>query len=67
MPERDIQKDWNRDDELKPGRPPRAAYEPKGSRGSSRNKKTISDPSTGEPQDGAPEPNRSAEGETEGR
>ncbi|HEY8572463.1 hypothetical protein [Phenylobacterium sp.] len=56
---------WNRDDEQKPGDPPRTAYEPKGSEGSSRNAKTMTDPVTGEPQKGAPEPNQADAGETE--
>ena len=40
-----------------PGRPPRPASEPRGSEGSSRNDKTLTDPATGEPQarPGAPE------------
>jgi hypothetical protein len=51
--------DWNRDDEQKPGVPPRSAYEPKGSKGSSRSAKTMTDPATGAPDAKRPAPNRS--------
>ena len=60
MPERDEGKQWNRDDDQKAGAPPRPAQEPKGAEGSARNGKTMTDPSTGEPQDGAPAPNASS-------
>ena len=46
----------NRDEDMKPGRPPRPATEPAGSEGSARNTKTLTDPATGEPQPGAPKP-----------
>jgi hypothetical protein len=46
----------NRDDDLKPGSPPRPATEPQGASGSSRNAKTDVDPATGEPPPGAPAP-----------
>jgi hypothetical protein len=59
MPDRDTKKDWNRDDEQKPGAPPRTAYEPKGSEGSARNEKTATDPASGEATTDAPAPNRS--------
>lgn len=59
MPERDIQKQYNRDDDLKPGRPPRMAQEPKGSGPSVRSPKTMTDPASGAPQPGAPAPSRS--------
>jgi hypothetical protein len=59
MPERDIGKHWNRDDEQKPGAPPRTAYEPNGAKGSTGNSKTMTDPATGEPQPGSPAPNQS--------
>jgi len=36
MPEPDIQKRLNRDEDQKPGRPPRMAQEPKGAEGSAR-------------------------------
>jgi hypothetical protein len=50
----------NRDEEQKPGRPPRTAAEPTGSEGSARNAKTATDPASGEPQNRRPAPNRSA-------
>jgi len=50
---------WNRDDEQKPGAPPRTASEPKGSRGSARTPKTLTDPASGEPVTRRPAPNRS--------
>jgi hypothetical protein len=56
---RDLRKEWNRDDEQKPDRPPRTAYEPKGSEGSARNAKTATDPASGEPTTRAPAPRRS--------
>lgn len=34
---------------LKPGKPPRPATEPKGSERSSKTSKTLTDPATGEP------------------
>jgi hypothetical protein len=56
---RDRGKEWNRDDEQKPGAPPRTAYEPKGSEGSTRTDKTLTDPASGEPNRRPPAPNRS--------
>ena len=56
---RDLKKEWNRDDAQKPGAPPRTAYEPKGSEGSSRTDKTLTDPVSGEPNAGPQAPNRS--------
>ena len=58
MPHRDPSQ-WNRDDEQKPGSPPRTAYEPKGSEGSARTSKTLTDPATGEPRPSRPAPARS--------
>jgi hypothetical protein len=46
----------NRDDEMRPGDPPRSAHEPPGGEGSARNPKTLTDPATGEPQKGPPKP-----------
>lgn len=46
-----------RDEDQKPGRPPRPATEPAGSQGSSRNSKTATDPATGEPRLEPPSPN----------
>ena len=60
-----LQPAYNRDDEMKPGEPPRTAYEPKGSEGSTRNAKTLTDPATGEPNPGAPAPAGSTADETD--
>ena len=49
---------YSRDQDQKPGRPPRAATEPQGSKGSTRSDKTMTDPSTGEPQSAPPKPNQ---------
>jgi len=46
---RDDDRTRNRDDQMKPGRPPRPAQEPSGAEGSARNSKTATDPATGEP------------------
>lgn len=46
----------NRDEDLKPGRPPRPASEPRGSEGSARSGKTATDPATGEPRRQPPRP-----------
>jgi hypothetical protein len=46
----------NRDEDLKPGSPPRPATEPPGAEGSERSPKTRTDPATGEPTGGAPNP-----------
>ena len=58
MPRRDRTRQWNRDDQQKPGSPPRSAYEPEGSEGSARSDKTLTDPATGEPRRGRQAPNR---------
>jgi hypothetical protein len=50
---------WNRDDEQKPGAPPRTAYEPRGSEGSTRTNKTLTDPASGAPTTRRPAPNQS--------
>ena len=47
---------YNRDEEQKPGDPPRSATEPRGSEGSSRTSKTLTDPQTGEPRKAPPRP-----------
>jgi hypothetical protein len=57
MPDRDAR--YNRDDDLKPGAPPRPATEPAGSKSSARSAKTLTDPQTGEPNRQPPAPNRS--------
>jgi hypothetical protein len=56
----DTQQRYNRDDDQKPGRPPRPATEPEGAASSTRSDKTQTDPGSGEPRPGAPAPNRSA-------
>jgi len=56
MPHTNPGPDWNRDDEQKPGRPQRTAYEPKGSEGSTKTDKTLTDPASGEPRNEAPAP-----------
>ena len=64
MPDRHAE-NLNRDEDQKPGEPPRPASEPKGSEGSSRNAKTMTDPATGAPGRDAPAPNRSQADETD--
>jgi hypothetical protein len=58
MPDPDIQKRYNRDDEQKPGAPPRSAAEPDGAAASTNSDKTMTDPSSGERKPQAPAPNR---------
>ena len=50
-----------RDDQMKPGEPPRPATEPAGAKGSSDTSKTQTDPATGEPQRKPPVPSDSDE------
>jgi hypothetical protein len=57
--ERPHEPHYNRDDEMKPGRPPRSATEPAGAEDSTKNAKTLSDPATGAPQNEHPQPNAS--------
>lgn len=59
MPETNPRDDFNRDDEMKPDRPPRSAYEPEGSEGSERTPKTLTDPASGKPLRDRHEPQRS--------
>jgi len=47
---------YNRDDDQKPGAPPRPATEPEGSEQSTRNDKTMTDPGSGEPRKTPPQP-----------
>ncbi len=47
---------YNRDDDQKPGSPPRSATEPAGAKGSARSAKTLTDPQTGEPSKAPPTP-----------
>ena len=58
MPTPDTGKRLNRDEDQKPGSPPRPATEPAGSHGSSRTPKTATDPATGAPTSDAPAPNQ---------
>lgn len=51
--------DRNRDEEQRPGVPPRSAYVPPGEKGSTESDKTQTDPTTGEPHGKAPEPAKS--------
>lgn len=48
--------DRNRDDEQRPGTPPKSAYVPKGSAASTHTDKTRTDPETGAPSTQAPAP-----------
>jgi hypothetical protein len=64
MSEHDRGKHWNRDDEQKPGAPPRTAHEPEGAEESTKTAKTLTDPGSGTPQPGAPAPNRARTDET---
>ena len=49
-PNEDAAKPRSREnDNLRPGRPPRPATEPKGAQASVRNRKTATDPGSGEP------------------
>jgi hypothetical protein len=54
MPDTDTR--YNRDDDQKPGSPPRSATEPAGAKGSSDSAKTRTNPQTGEPRKAPPEP-----------
>lgn len=46
----------NRDEQMKPGQPPRSASEPPGSEGSSQTNKTATDPASGEWRGAPPAP-----------
>lgn len=48
---------YNRDQDQKPGRPPRSATEPAGAKAQASGK-TLTDPATGEPTGKPPAPNR---------
>jgi hypothetical protein len=54
MPDTDAR--YNRDDDQKPGSPPRSATEPARAKGSSASPKTRTDPQTGEPRKAPPKP-----------
>lgn len=45
-----------RDEDMKPGTPPRPATEPAGGEDSAQNAKTMTDPATGEPMKRPPAP-----------
>jgi hypothetical protein len=62
MPQHDTDKRFNRDEDQKPGRPPRMAQEPEGAEKSSRTAKTQTDPASGEPNPDVQKPNH-AEGD----
>lgn len=47
-----------RDEDLKPGVPPRPATEPSHAEGSQATDKTMTDPATGQPTDRPPAPNQ---------
>jgi len=57
---------YNRDEELKPGAPPRPATEPAGAEGSTRSAKTQTDPGSGEPRRTPPAPSRSSVDDADG-
>jgi hypothetical protein len=58
MPDSDIQKRYNRDDDQKPGQPPRTAAEPHGAEPSVNSDKTMTDPASGESKARPPAPGR---------
>lgn len=60
MPGPDTDARKNRDDELKPGSPPRHASHSQSSKESARTTKTLTDPATGEPRNEPPKPSRAA-------
>ena len=57
---------YNRDQDQKPGSPPRMAQEPGGAKGSSRSPKTATDPVSGEPVGDAPAPNQAQADQIDG-
>lgn len=57
---------YNRDNEQKPGSPPRMAQEPAGEAESSQSRKTMTDPATGEAQRVGPPPNQARTSERKG-
>jgi hypothetical protein len=58
---------YNRDEDQRPGRPPRPATEPPGSEGSSRSSKTMTDPASGEPLGPQDRPNQSQSDEADSK
>jgi hypothetical protein len=65
-PERTPGETLNRDEEMKPDRPPRSAYEPDGAEGSERTPKTWTDPASGAPLRERRAPDRSDGDERDG-
>ena len=57
---------YNRDQQQKPGSPPRMAQELRGAQGSARSSKTATDPATGEHQGRKPAPNQAETDQTDG-
>jgi len=57
---------YNRDEDQRPGRPPRPATEPPGAERSGLSGKTLTDPGSGEPASPSPAPNRSQSDERDG-
>ena len=57
---------YNRDDEQKPGRPQRTAYEPKGAEGDAATPKTRTDPASGESTGTSHRPNQAEADQTDG-
>ena len=57
---------YNRDQDLKPGSPPRMAQEPDGAKRSSRSRKTATDPVSGEPAPHPPQPNQAQADQVDG-
>ncbi len=55
----DTQPRYNRDDDLKPGRPPQSATRPGAGGKAAQSGKTLTDPDTGEPAARPPKPNAS--------
>jgi len=58
---------YNRDEEMKPGAPPRSATEPGGAERSGQSGKTMTDPGSGESLRGGHAPNQARADEAEGR
>jgi hypothetical protein len=57
---------YNRDHDQKPGSPQRAATEPKGSEGSAKSRKTLTDPQSGGGQKAGHAPNQAKTDQSDG-
>ncbi len=57
---------YSRDEDVRPGRPPRSATEPSGARRMKPPAETLTDPATGEPNPAAPAPGGAAADTTQG-